>query len=225
MVTTVSGAVLALCLGTNARAGIVFSDDFESTVNTRNWQVYQQISDGRWRSTQGTGIEVQTSGTVVNAQSGNQYIELDSSRHRGGTGDASLTNSAMTRTLTGLSAGDYRLEYYYQPRTDTTGDNTVGVYFDSGPLFSTLVDQANGVGANGWLKRTTTFLVGEDGATRHLSFRGEGIENSLGGFVDTVSLSYLGGPDSGSGRVPEAPALGFIGLALAFAARRRRHRR
>jgi hypothetical protein len=149
-----AGTVLTLCLAGQAEAGVVvFADDFESTVNTRNWQVYQDVSSGQWATTQGTGIEVQTSGTVVAAQSGNQYIELDSSRSRGGAGDASLTNSAMTVTLTDLDAGDYLLNYFYQPRTNTADDNIIGVYFDEGddPLFSTLVDTANGVGADGWV--------------------------------------------------------------------------
>ena len=217
-----AGTVLTLCLAGQAEAGVVvFADDFESTVNTRNWQVYQDVSSGQWATTQGTGIEVQTSGTVVAAQSGNQYIELDSSRSRGGAGDASLTNSAMTVTLTDLDAGDYLLNYFYQPRTNTADDNIIGVYFDEGddPLFSTLVDTANGVGADGWVERSVSLSVAEQGAMRQISFRAEGIQNSLGGFVDTVSLSYMGNP----GSVPEPLGLAFIGLAgLGFAGRRRR---
>lgn len=219
----VFSAILPICLAAEAKASVIFADNFDTTVNRLNWQVYQQISEGQWTTTQGTGIEIQTSGTVVNAQSGNQYIELDSSASRGGAGDSSTTNSAMTRTLTGLDAGDYLLEYYYQPRTGRADDNTIGVYFDGDALFSNLVDTANGIGANGWLQRSVALTVGEDGATRDLSFRAEGIQNSLGGFVDTVSLQYLGR----STAVPEPMGLAFIGLGLAgfgFASRRRQNR-
>jgi len=128
------------CSATTAHADIIFSDDFEATQTIERWQVYQTLSDGEWTVTEGSGVEVQDS-VIVDAHSGSQYIELDSSFRRGGTNSTDGTNSAITRELTGLAAGDYLLEYYYQPRTDTIDDNIISVYGDSaqdGELFGRL---------------------------------------------------------------------------------------
>ncbi len=209
-------ALLSLCTTAQGHAGTIFADDFESTVNTRPWQVYNQISNGAWRATQGNGIEIQTSGGVTTAHSGNQFIELDSDHRNGGIGPRGQSNSAMTRTLTNLDAGEYLLTYAYQARTNRANDNTIGVYFDAGStLFSDLVDTANGVGANGWIEHSVPLFVAEDGSTRRLSFRAEGIENTLGGLIDTVSLTRTGG-------VPEPLPLALVALAGLFGWRRAR---
>ena len=66
-----------------AQAAVVFEDSFETPGNSRNWQVYQNF--GVWSTTSGRGIEIQRSGVVVTAHDGNQYVELDSDRRRGGS--------------------------------------------------------------------------------------------------------------------------------------------
>lgn len=188
----------------SAHADVIFEDGFDETKNFKNWQVYQELSDGEWTVTEGAGVEVQNS-VVVDAHSGDQYIELDSSITRGGISGAGGTNSAITRSLTNLSAGDYVLEYYYQPRTNIADDNTISVYVDSANegLFSTLVDTANGVGADGWVQRSVAFSVAEENSSVNLSFRAEGVENSRGGFVDSVRLERVGS-------VPVPAGLWFI---------------
>jgi len=217
MARTAAFFAFAIMLTGTAQAGTIFTDDFESTVNTRGWQVYQQISNGAWVTSQGNGIEIQTSGTVVDAHSGNQYIELDSDRRRSSSNEFATSNSAMTRTLTGLSAGKYELEYYYQSRTNRANDNTINVYFgdDGNSLFGSLVDTANGVGSAGWIKYSVPLTITSDDSTRYLTFQAGGIQNTRGGFVDSISLAR-------SGSIPEPLGLGFIGLALAGMARRRR---
>lgn len=215
MKQVVLAAVAAVCFSTSVQAGVIFTDDFETPVNSRDWQVYQQISGGDWTVTQGTGIEIQTSGVVVQAHSGDQYIELDSDIRRGGAGNPALSNSAMTRTLSGLESGNYLLEYFYQPRTGSQNDNTIGVYFDGDELFSNLIDTAEGYGANGWIKRSISFFLGDEDATRRLSFRAEGTQNTLGGFIDTVSLQYLGRSDQERIPVAEPASLTLFAFALA----------
>ena len=228
MKQVVLAAVAAVCVSAfsaNVQAGVIFTDNFETPVNSRDWQVYQQISGGQWSTTQGTGIEIQTSGVVVQAHSGNQYVELDSDIRRGGSGNAAQSNSAMTRRLTGLESGNYLLEYFYQPRTSSVGDNSIGVYFDDDELFTNLIDKAEGEGANGWIKRSISFFLSEDDAERWLSFRAEGTENTLGGFIDTVSLEYLGPSGQERIAVSEPASLALFTFALTglgLAKRRRR---
>jgi len=182
-------AVLSLSLAAKAHADIIFTDDFESTVNTSRWQVYQDLSSENWTVTQGSGVEVQRNVVV------------------------------------GVAPGDYELEYYYQARTNTPDDNIISVYADTShdQLFSTLLDTANGVGADGWVQRTVTFSVGAESPSMYLSFRAEGVENSLGGFVDSVSLQRVGAvpAPAGSGLIMFA----FASMGIIAARRRQRSKR
>ena len=148
-----AAALAAAPLAANA-ATLVFSDDFEAPNNTQNWQVYQNF--GSWATTSGSGIEIQTTETVpgVSANSGDQYVELDSDNERGGLPDQPK-NSSMTTKLN-LNAGTYLVEWFYQPRTSTAGDNTIGVYIAGATegLFANLIGAENSVRSSStdWVK-------------------------------------------------------------------------
>lgn len=152
----------------------IFTDGFETPQNTSRWQVYQTFGD--WETDSGAGIEIQRSGVVVQANDGNQYVELDSHN-----------NSTMSRDLT-LGAGNYQLTWFYQPRTNTANDNIINVLLESqtSPLTINLGTQ-NGTGQSGWQEITATFAIQTLGAYS-LIFSADGISNSFGGFVDSVSL-------------------------------------
>lgn len=186
---------MAVTPGLASAATVIFADSFENPVNTMDWQVYEDFGD--WKSSTGTGIEIQTSGVVVNAHNGNQYVELDSDPTRGG-GGGSATNSSMTRKLN-LGAGAYELVWYYQPRTNTTNDNYLGVYLDgaSDTLMSNLIGFEDGTGANGWQQIKYSFSVDGTDNLYALTFAAGGIENKLGGFIDSVTLSQVPVPAAG----------------------------
>ena len=67
LVAVVAGSVISIASG--AGAATVFSDSFETPVNTRDWQVYKD-NFGAWASNTGTGIEIQRSRVVVAAHDG-----------------------------------------------------------------------------------------------------------------------------------------------------------
>lgn len=205
-------AALAVTPGLASAATVIFTDSFENPVNTQNWQVYQNF--GNWSATTGTGIEIQTSGVVVNAHDGNQYVELDSDPSRGGVGSA--TNSSMTRKLN-LAAGAYELVWYYQPRTNTPNDNFLGVYLDgaSDALMTNLLGSENGTGANGWQQIKYSFSVDGTDNLYALTFSAGGIQNKLGGFIDSVTLSQVPVPAAGF------LLLGGIGGLAAFKRRKK----
>ncbi len=211
--------LLALSMTVGAAgAATIFSDDFETPNNTLNWQVYQTFGD--WKSTSGTGIEIQTNGTVggVSARSGDQYVELDSDTSRGGI--AGTTNSSMT-TLLNLVGGTYLVEWYYQPRTQTNGSNNIGVYLTgaSAPgLFANLLGSVSSTSilTPDWVKVSYTFTVDGLDNLYALTFRAEGTSDSLGGYIDDVSVSVAPIP------VPAAGFLLFGALGALTAVRRRK---
>lgn len=211
----IGAGLLALSMTVGAAsAATVFSDDFESPVNSQSWQVYQNFDS--WATTSGTGIEIQAnSAGVIKANSGTQYVELDSDSSRGGA-SGKPTNSSMTTKLD-LDAGSYRVDWYYQPRTDDANDNTISVYLAGvgEDLFSTLLGTINKttLTSTGWKMVSYFFTV--DGMKNQyaLTFRAEGTSNSLGGFIDDVSVAAV-----------PVPAAGFllIGALGGLAALRRR---
>lgn len=210
-------AALVAAPGLASAGTVVFTDSFEVPVNTNNWQVYQNFGDWASSAPGTTGIEIQQSGVVVNAHTGNQYVELDSDPSRGGIPGAN-TNSSMTRTLD-LTAGLYELEWYYQPRTNTPNDNLLTVYLDgaSDALMTNAIGSENGTGANGWQQVKYSFSVDGTDNLYALTFAAGGIENKLGGFVDSVTLTQVS-------QVP-VPAAGFLllgGLGGLVAMKRRK---
>lgn len=205
----IGAGLLALSMTVGAAsAATVFSDNFESPNNTMGWQVYKNF--GSWATSSGSGIEIQTSGTVVNARSGDQYVELDSDNERGGY-SGQPKNSSMTTKLN-LVAGSYLVEWYYQPRTDKAGDNTISVYLAGAGegLFDNLLGTMSTVRTKftDWVKVSYTFTVDGKKNQYALSFRAEGGPNGgdpngneYGGFVEDVSVTTAPVP---------VPAAGFL---------------
>ena len=212
-------AVAALMLSGSASA-FVINGDFETTshvlgehngiyldqMSNGQWDVYDNVPG--WYTSSGAGIEIQRN-TVVTAHSTSRYVELDSHQ--------SNSNSSMSQDLT-LNAGhEYELQFWYRPRTSTPNDNGIFIYIDetSGSLLSNMVysvnDQADSETA--WELFTTVFTAAANNLT--LSFSAYGLENSLGGFIDDISLS-----DVTSSDVP-VPAPVMLMLAGALLARRR----
>ncbi|MEE4208198.1 MAG: PEP-CTERM sorting domain-containing protein, partial [Parvularcula sp.] len=197
-----------------ADAATVFQDSFEGTQIGSNWNVYETF--GTWVTTHGAGIEVQRSGTVVNAADGNQYIELDSDEQVTPRDPIHGSNSAMA-TLIDLVAGQvYEVSFAYRPRTNNTNDN--GVAVSIGQLAGDVFTETQALGSadarrsvqNAW--QTVRFVFTAMQGDNALQFAAFGTENELGGFIDAVEVSSV--------PVPAAALLFATGAG--FFARRRR---
>ena len=180
--------------GVSQEVGEIFGTPLDSL---NRWDVYDGIPG--WTTTEGAGIEIQTSGVVTQAHSGRFYIELDSHPH------GPDSNSAMTQWVE-LAQGIHTLSFYYQPRTSREDDNGIEVLFDGASVGS-----ADGVRTAGtdWVRYS--FALDVEAAGEHsITFRAFGKANTLGGFIDTVALE----PPPIT-QVPEPGTATLMGLGLA----------
>lgn len=186
----------------DGRIGEVLGQALDN-LNTERWDVYDTLPGG-WYTSNGAGIEVEYSGNVVNAYSGNHYTELDS--HPGLD-----SNSSMSIDLI-LDPGDHLLSSMYFPRTTRLGDNGISVLMDGGEVLT----------ADGYRQDNTTWqqyefnFLAMTAGLHPLTFEAFGIENTLGGFIDDVVLD---GPDN---PVPEPSAALVYGLGMLVLAGTRR---
>ena len=195
-------------VATSANANLLINGSFESDVGLSGsqWGVFNTI-DG-WYTSDGPGIEIQRN-TVVSAQDGNQYVELDSH-------NAPDSNSSMSQDLVGLIVGNsYQLDFWYQPRTGTLGDNGINVSWGASPDISpfTYAFGVDGTRPSGWGLNSWDLVASSTNMT--LTFSAVGIDNTLGGFIDNVSLTSA---------VPEPSVLALFALGLAglgFSSRRK----
>lgn len=203
-----------------ADAATIFTEGFEGPQIGRSWYVYDTF--GQFVTVDGAGIEIQRSGTVVNAYEGHQYVELDSDfQVTPNPGEGA--NSAMAAFLN-LDAGQqYTISFAYQPRTNRANDNGISVSvgsltdngqgarsFDSRSLLGTVDGVRSQYG--GWqvISMVFTAALGDNA----LMFAAGGRENELGGFLDDIKVAET--------PVPAGIVLFGTGLAAMFARRSRK---
>jgi hypothetical protein len=173
-----------------ASTNFVINGSFEQNPLSpgQNWDVFQDVNPG-WYTINGAGIEIQRSGTVVDAHDGTYYVELDSHNFQGPANDGS--NTLMGQTLTGLGAGSYQLSFYYHARTNNFNDN--GILASIGGEQLIVDSRRNQPGGNAWQRHTLDFVLQTAGDVE-LTFGAIGTQNTLGGFIDSVSVNAVPEP-------------------------------
>lgn len=142
-----------------------------------NWAVFEELPG--WVTSFGPGIEIQNNDDLDRpAFDGRQYVELDSH-----------AASGMRQDVTTARGAVYALQFAYAPRPGTSiEDNTIEVLWD-GRVIDLLHGTGEGQTRNQWTQRS--YRVQSIGERSQLEFRYVGVSNSLGGYLDAITLTAL----------------------------------
>jgi hypothetical protein len=189
--------VLALAISRPAGAVVLLFSDFESVQSSdfarRGYAVFGAA--GGWQGG-AAGIEVQSRGVAGRAFSGQNLVELDSTR-----------NSSMWLDL---PRGRYTVSYWYSPRPNVGDDSNIIALSWHDSLGGAELDRVSGDGGRQtlWQRREVTFR-GEGG---RLSFAAAGRSDSLGGYLDDITITRAAVPEL-STWVMLIAGFGMVGMA------------
>ena len=173
-----AAAAGAMALTGVAHASTVFTSTFENVPGGPGAGTYTTVATADGWTGSANGIELQNNvAGAPDATGGSVFVELDT-----------FANSSMSRTL---AAGSYDLSYLYSPRPGIpASSNGIEVFLNSTLLAPGLVT-ANGGGATSWSTITSSFTAA---AGDTLTFSAVGTSDSLGGYVDNITLSAVPEP-------------------------------
>lgn len=184
-----------VCVSNCSETGgnLIVNGGFETPVVTDNGGQYQIYPSGftGWANESGAGPEIQRNSVAGDPHGGVQLVELDS------TG-----SSAMSQTLVTVPGGKYRLHFWYSPRPGIpAGDNTIGfnvkVVSDSSVIISDTVGLTAVGGSNtSWTEHVYDFIA-VDASTKVIFTDLGSSSNSLGGYIDDVSMFALNCTETG----------------------------
>lgn len=193
-------------LGTSNATLLVNGDFDDETIGLTGGQSAVFDSIPGWTKDSNTeGIEVHRN-TIVTADSLTQYVELDSTK-----------NSSMYQALN-LFSGEYALDWMYHARTNDNGnDNGIKFFvYDAGntAIYDNSISKKTEEQASVWEQVSWTFSIPEY-AIYTLRFAAYGKNNSLGGFIDSVTLTSLTPePEPGPTPNPEPATMLLFGLGI-----------
>lgn len=178
-----TGAAAAAAVGfaiSPAAAATNFTTTFNGLTPTGSWTTLGDISDesgGIWEAGN-LGIEVQqgVAGSSFTADPNDVFVELDT----GG-------NSSMSHAIT---AGAYTISFLYSQRPGIAlGSNGISVTVGGLPALFTL--DGAGAGDTIWRLYSTSFIAA---AATTLTFAATGTSDSLGGYLDNITLTAVPEP-------------------------------
>ena len=198
--TLFSASLLAAAIAAASPASAatqIFFNDWDSTDFGAGPGFTVLPSYEGWTAVAGSGIEVQYNGVAGTPFSGENLVELDSHN-----------NSTMERAI---GSGTYELSFYYSPRPGIPmSSNGIDVLVNGVSIFNVTGD---GGGNTGWVLQTVNFSLAGPGTLR---FAAVGTSDSLGGYIENVTLTAV--PE------PATWAMMIGGMGLVGTAMRRRSR-
>lgn len=147
---------------------LVTNGSFEQDVVNSKWTLLNSVTG--WQN-QGAKFEIQTSSLgIINAQDGNQYIELDST-----------ANYSVYQNIATEAGQSYEVSFYYSPRIDGNNKTNKAKVKWNGETVLNL-----NATSRGW--QSFNITVTADSDISELRFTGAGTSDSLGAFIDNVSV-------------------------------------
>ncbi|WP_282606529.1 DUF5801 repeats-in-toxin domain-containing protein [Pelagibius sp. Alg239-R121] len=152
-------------------------------LGSRNWNTYGEGRIPGWNpdlEASNAPIEIQNGRLGgIRAQHGTAKLELDSHAR----GPFSESNAHIYQDVDTNPGETYELTFHYapRPRDGGSGSSDAEVWWN-GEKVATLTDDTRG-----W-QEINLNVKGGDGDTSRLEFRAVGKENTLGGYIDNISL-------------------------------------
>jgi hypothetical protein len=192
-IRTLLGAVTLIAASFSSQATLITNGDFEmNLVNPGKYATFSNTLDTGW---QGSSIEIWNAFNGVVAVSGNNFIELNSSKIAKGQ------LHSIFQTFATEIGRQYELSFFYRGRTNNGEAFKVS--------FAGLEQVFNELTTRGWFEYRTTFAATETVSTLRFSSLKSG---TVGNFLDNVQVSPS--LPTAAVAVPEPTTLAAFGAGL-----------
>lgn len=179
-----------LFLVPSVHAELIVNGGFEDPAISGTWAIFDSIPG--WQLASGPSIEVQNGVGNWSAFEGNQWIELDSDQNGPGNGHipGELGSSAIYQDVETIIGQTYLLTFAFSARPGVE-DNRLLVQWGDEPIVEAF---ASGLGRTDTNWELFEITVKADAEVSRITFGDRSVSDTLGTFIDGVSLRVLPGP-------------------------------
>ncbi|MBG84038.1 MAG: hypothetical protein CMJ40_05770 [Phycisphaerae bacterium] len=205
--SVIAAGVLASTVMAGGNVNLLSNGSFEEHVVNGSWNLFDDLPG--WSLLDGPGIELQRGVGGWDAYDGEQWLELDSDQNGPGGGfiNGEIGSSSITQEAQTVVGQYYMLTLGFSPRPGVE-DNHLAISWNSDLIYEV---EASGVGLQNTSWQEISILIQADSTSSFISLADHSFNDTLGTFVDGVSLVAV-------------PAPATLALLMLPALKRRRRR-